>query len=70
VVDPVDLPLPSKYKDIELDKRILPSTEKVNRITAPFEEEMAKDYDLLIGLHAHGSNIKILNVAARDHKDF
>lgn len=71
VVDPVDLPLPSKYKDIELDKRILiPSTEKVNRITAPFEEEMAKDYDLLIGLHAHGSNMKILNVAARDHKDF
>jgi hypothetical protein len=71
VVDPVDQPLPPKYKDIQLDKRILiPVTKKVTRITAPFEEDMAKNYDLLIGLHAHGSNIKILNVAAKYHKDF
>lgn len=71
VVDPVDQPLPPKYKDIELDKRILiPTTASVKRITAPFEEDMAKDFDLLIGLHAHGSNINILNVAAKLKKDF
>ncbi len=71
VVDPVDQPLPPKYKDISMDKRILiPSTARVSRITAPFEEEMASDFDLLIGLHAHGSNIKILNVAANLKKDF
>jgi len=71
VVDPVYQSLPSKYKDIELDKRILiPESEKVKQITAPFEEAMAKDFDLLIGLHAHGSNIKILNAAAKYHKDF
>ena len=70
VVDPVDQPLPHKYKDIEFDKRILiPHNEKVKLITAPFAEDMAKDFDLLIGLHAHGSNIKILNVAAKHHKD-
>ena len=54
-----------------MDKRVLiPSSDKVKRITAPFEEDMAKDFDLLIGLHAHGSNIKILNVAAKHKKDF
>jgi len=71
VVDSVDQPLPSKYKDITVDKRILiPPTDTVKRITAPFEENMAKNFDLLIGLHAHGSNIKILNSAAKYHKDF
>lgn len=71
VVDPIDQPLPPKYKDIVLGKRIrIPHTEKVPRITAPFEEVMAQDFDLLLGLHAHGSNIKILRAAAQYHKDF
>jgi hypothetical protein len=71
VIDPVDQTLPPKYKDLALDKRILiPTSSKVNRITAPFEEDMANGFDLLIGLHAHGSNIKILNVASKHHKDF
>ncbi len=71
VVDPINQSLPPKYKDILLDKRILiPSKEHVSRITAPFKEEMGKDFDLLIGLHAHGSNIKIINAAAKYSKDF
>ncbi len=71
VVDPVDQQLPPKYKDIKLDQRVLiPNSEKVRRITAPFEEVMARDFDLLIGLHAHGSNIKILNATAKYKKDF
>ena len=71
VVDPIDQPLPPKYKDIQLDKRVLIApTQSVTRITAPYQEEMSQDYDLLIGLHAHGSNIKILNAAAKYKKDF
>jgi len=71
VVDPVDQHLPPKFKDIVEDKRVLiVDRDQVKRITAPFTEEMAENYDLLIGLHAHGSNIKILNAAAKYHKDF
>lgn len=71
VVDPVDQPLPSKYRDIIMDKRVLvPSTEVVKRITMPYVESMAKNFDLLIGLHAHGSNISIINGAAKYKKDF
>lgn len=71
VIDPVNQPLPKKYKDIELDKRILiPKTATITRINLPFEEEKAKDFDLLIGLHAHGSNIKIINSCAKHRKDF
>lgn len=71
VIDPVNQNLPPKYKDLTQNKRILlPDTAKVTRIDLPFEEEMSKDFDLLIGLHAHGSNIKIINSAAKYHKDF
>ena len=71
VIDPIDQSLPKKYRDVELDKRILiPTTAWVPRITKPFEEEMTKDFDLLIGLHAHGSNIKIINACAKYQKDF
>ncbi len=71
VIDPFDQTLPPKYKDLETHTRVLlPKTARVKRISLPFEEEMSKDYDLLIGLHAHGSNIKIINCAAKYHKDF
>ena len=71
VIDPINQPLPPKYKDISLNKRVLISPqEKVKRIDLPFQEDMGKDYDLLIGLHAHGSNIKIINTCAQNGKDF
>jgi hypothetical protein len=71
VVDPVDQLLPPKYKDIITGKRILITDRaQVKRITGPFTEDMGQDFDLLIGLHAHGSNIKILEAAAKYHKDF
>jgi len=71
VIDPVDQPLPKKYKDLETDKRLfIPKEAKVKRISLPFEESMTQDFDLLIGLHAHGSNMKIINSAAKYGKDF
>jgi hypothetical protein len=42
----------------------------MKRITKPFEKEMAKDVDLLIGLHAHGSNMKIIDACAEYGNDF
>src|SRR3989339_1221443 len=48
VVDPVDQHLPPKFKDIVEDKRVLiVDRDQVKRITAPFTEEMAENYDLL-----------------------
>ncbi len=71
VVDPIDQPLPPKYKDIVTNKRVLiTDRNQVHRITLPFEENITQNFDLLIGLHAHGSNIKILDAAAKYHKDF
>ncbi|EKD44723.1 MAG: hypothetical protein ACD_71C00031G0002 [uncultured bacterium (gcode 4)] len=74
VVDPVDEDVYlTKYKDINTSKRVLLSKKDVvsiPRIKGIFKEEMAKDFDLLIGLHAHGSNLQIIQAAKKYHKDF
>ncbi len=71
VVDPVNQGLPHKYKDLSEGKRVLIAPEeKVDRIDLPFGEEMGKDTDLLIGLHAHGSNMKIMNACKTYGCDF
>jgi hypothetical protein len=62
VIDPFDQLLPDKYKDIASDRRVRIEVEKrIPRMTAAFESEMAQDYDLLIGMHAHGCNAKIID---------
>ncbi|MCB9808912.1 hypothetical protein H6776_00750 [Candidatus Nomurabacteria bacterium] len=71
VIDPFDQELPHKYKDINTSKRILiPRDATVPRITAPFDSEMAVEYDLLISLHAHGCNMMIIDAATTYQKDF
>jgi hypothetical protein len=71
VIDPVDQPLPDKYKDISLNKRIkIPPTEKIPRISQEFEPYMAQQYDLLIGMHAHGCNIKIIDASVEFQRSF
>jgi len=65
VIDPFDQGLPSKYKDIYTNKQTtIASTERVTRITQPFAATMAKDFDLLVAMHAHGCNIQLLDAAA------
>jgi len=65
VVDPVSQVLPDKYKDIGTGSRVkIAPDETVPRIDRPFEVEMARDYDLLLGMHAHGSNAKIIDAAS------
>ncbi len=71
VIDPTEQPLPSKYRDLRMGERVrIAATEVVPRISRPFDESMAADFDLLLGLHAHGSNIAAINAAARYGKDF
>ena len=73
VLDPVDQALPYKYKDLELMRRVLLTEEEkksVKRLTKNFEIEDAKDFDLLIGLHTHGSNMKIIEACAKYKKNF
>ena len=66
VIDPVAQRLPEKYKDIVTDTRrkVEPSA-RVPNITAEFEIHHALGFDLLIGMHAHGCNVKIIQAAAQ-----
>lgn len=70
VIDPDEQPLPKKYKDLSQQKHKIPDEFSVPRITRNFEREMAENFDVLIGLHAHGSNMKIIEAAAEYKKDF
>lgn len=70
VVDPVDQKLNWKFKDLATGKRVKIENETVPRITRGFTKELAVETDLLIGLHAHGSNMAIIEVAAEMEKDF
>jgi len=69
VIDPFNQELPKKYKDLEGNKEKM-NTEKIPRITKKFKKEMIKDFDLIIGLHAHGSNMNIIEGCAKYKKDF
>jgi hypothetical protein len=66
VVDPVSQGLPTKYKDLQSSRQVqIAPTETVNRRDSRFEPEMARDYDLLVAMHAHGCNIQLIDAAAR-----
>jgi hypothetical protein len=65
VIDPDPQPLPPKYKDLEGKRHLIPATARIRRVTKSFAVPMAQHYDLLVGLHAHGSNMMILEAARR-----
>jgi hypothetical protein len=65
VIDPVEQPLPAKYRDLDTGKQVhLAASESVPHVAAEFEPGMAAKYDLLVGMHAHGCNVKIIDAAA------
>lgn len=70
VIDPEYQELPTKYTDLNKQRVRIPFEMKVNRLTSIFEKEMARDFDLLIGLHVHGSCMKIIEAAKEYRKDF
>ena len=66
VIDPLPQTLPEKYKDIVTGQRVkIQPGQGVPQIAAEFETELAAGQDLLIGMHAHGCNAKIIDAAAR-----
>jgi hypothetical protein len=66
VVDPVDRPLPSRYRDLAGGRRVrLGDDVRVPRRRARFGPELGRRYDLLVALHAHGSNLAVLDTVAR-----
>ncbi len=65
VIDPEPQPLPEKYKSLAHGRRLrIASDACVRHIDAPFERSHAQRFDLLVGLHAHGSNVAMLEAAA------
>lgn len=72
VIDPVDQKLPRTFKSLAKRRTTFTpdARSQIKRLTAPFEEHMAEKFDLLIGLHAHGSNLKIINASKTYHKNF
>lgn len=70
VIDPINQALPEKYTTLDKVKtKILPD-QKVKRITSPFEIQLAQGFDLLIGLHSHGSNLRIIDACKKYGTDF
>lgn len=70
VIDPYTQTLPTKYKSLTGERHKISDKVEVQRIGQVFEKNMAKDFDLLIGLHAHGSNMKIIEASAEYGKNF
>ena len=71
VIDPIWQSLPPKYKDLAADRQIkVAETEEVPRLSQPFAPELAKDFDLLVAMHAHGCNIQIIDAAAEEDQEF
>ena len=64
VIDPIHQALPDKYKDIGSNKRVkLSADSRVPHVDRPFVPAMGQQFDLLIGMHAHGCNIAIIETA-------
>ncbi len=70
VIDPEITPLPNKYKTIDGRKLNPQEMNSIKTIQSNFENEMAKDYDLIIGMHVHGANMQIIKACADYGKDF
>ncbi len=66
VIDPLEQPLPERYRDIDSGERVrIPAGATVPRITAPYQPRLGERFDLLVALHAHGTNLAVLDTAAR-----
>jgi hypothetical protein len=71
VIDPEYQPLPDKYKDLATQTRVrIAPVENVSHINEKFVPAMALNFDLLVGMHAHGCNVEIINAAAEYKRNF
>ena len=65
VIDPVDQPLPARYRDLAGGQVRLDAGTAVPRRRTAFRPELGRRYDLLVALHAHGSNLAVLETVAQ-----
>jgi hypothetical protein len=70
VIDPTQQALPEKFTDLNKKKHKVSTEESVPYIAKPFTKDLAKDFDLLVGLHAHGCNMWIIDAAIEYNLDF
>ncbi|MDP1743282.1 MAG: class I SAM-dependent methyltransferase [Candidatus Amesbacteria bacterium] len=72
VIDPAPQILPRTFKNLQKVRTTLNIDKRgqINRIDKPFEIDMAMDYQMLMGLHSHGSNLKIIDACAKYKKNF
>jgi len=71
VIDPIYQRLPEKYKDLTLNRRVkIPLNAVVPHINLEFELGLAKDFDLLVGMHAHACNVKIIDASKEFNCNF
>lgn len=70
IIDPEDLPLYWKYKTLEGKRIKIQDRYCVKRRKQSFTEDIVKDFDLIIGLHLHGANMKIIEACAKYQRDF
>lgn len=73
IIDPVEATKAPQYRDPDTGKQVqlaISDLAGINKIKKPFSEDLAKDFDLLIGLHTHGSNMMIIDAAAKYGKHF
>lgn len=71
VIDPEYQTLPDKYKDLTTQTRVrLAPIENVPHINEKFVPALAMNFDVLVGMHAHGCNVAIINAAAEYKRSF
>lgn len=71
VIDPIHQVLPERYKDLISNRTVrLNQGQTVHRRNLRFEQEMAQDYDLLVGMHAHGCNVQIMDACKQHDRRF
>ena len=67
VIDPISQRLPEKYKSLAAGKRMrIPPDATVPRRDESFSRAHGSQFDLLVGLHAHGSNVGMLEAVAEN----
>ncbi len=71
VIDPLNQALPDKYKDLITDQRVrIAPTASVRHLDCKFESRMTDEFDVLVGMHAHGCNVKIIDGAFAFKRSF
>ncbi|MGH3302288.1 MAG: hypothetical protein ACRDOK_11505 [Streptosporangiaceae bacterium] len=62
VIDPVLQPIPGKYRNPATGRQVKTLADaSVAHITQPYSLDLGRDFDLIVALHAHGVNQRILD---------